>query len=164
MGPHYPPGITRSVWLFGPRADSWRWQSPFGSQADPLIQLDVHPQPLPPKALVFAAIAQEVADLALLMQDVADAILSRGKRRGIIIIEGNISKFVDEFCGSGFRMPWPFPSPRRWWLPEEVSGLDLAAAGVQFQKIASETFDSQLKEIFAGAGTKLTKAGLSRLQ
>jgi hypothetical protein len=43
-------------------------------------------------------------------------------------------------------------------------GLDLAVAGVQFQKIASETCDSRLKKIFAGAGAKLAKAGFSRLQ
>jgi pheromone shutdown protein TraB len=45
-----------------------------------------------------------------------------------------------------------------------ISGLDLAVAGVQFQKIALETDDARLKKIFAGAGTKLTVAGLSRLQ
>ena len=125
--------LQQSVWLFGPRADPWRQHSPFGAQTDPSIEADALPHPhlpLPPRAMVFAAIAQEVADLALLMQEVADAILAQGKRRRMIIIETYIAKFVEEFCASGFRMPRPLPLRCLWWLPEEISGLDLAVAGV----------------------------------
>jgi hypothetical protein len=75
-----------------------------------------------------------------------------------------ISKFVDDICGNGIPLPWPFPPPRPNWFMEDITGLDLVVAGVQFEKAASETYSCELKQIIADAGAKLTAAGLSRLQ
>ncbi|MCI0736508.1 MAG: hypothetical protein L0Y50_09605 [Beijerinckiaceae bacterium] len=172
-GKSNPPGpwdtlirraLQRSFLAFGPHTDAWRGQWGSGPGPDPWIQAELNPQPLPPRAMVYAALAQEIAERALVMQETADAIMGQGEEHGIIVVGGYISKFVEDLCGNGFRMPWPFPPPRPWWLPEEVSGLDLVVAGVQFQKTASGTFNCQLKQVFAEAGARLLQAGLSRLQ
>ncbi|MCI0466526.1 MAG: hypothetical protein L0Y57_05910 [Beijerinckiaceae bacterium] len=156
--------LQRAFLALGPHTDSCRWQWGSGPIADPWIGVELNPQPLPPRVMVFAALAQEVADRALAMQETADVIMGQGEEQGIILVGGYVSKFASDLCGDGFRMPWPFPPPRPGWLPEELSGLDLVVAGVQFQKIASGTFNCQLKQLFSEAGARLSKTGLSRLQ
>jgi hypothetical protein len=172
LPPHAPwdwlvrRALQRLQWIFPPRiSDPWPWRivNPPGPGPEPAWdQVELNPQPLPPK-LFFAAIAQEVIDRATLIQETANALTSPGEGEGIIIIGGYVSKFADEFCGNGFRLNWPYPLPRPWWFNGEVGGLDLVVAGVQFQRAASETFDEQLQQVFADAGAKLTTAGLARL-
>ena len=156
--------LQYSLWVLGPRLDPWRWQNAVGSKTYPLIQAEINPQPLPPRALLFATIAREVADRAMVMQETADAIQGHGEQQRIVVIGDYVSKFVDDICGDGFHIQWPFPVPRPCWLPEEVRGIDLTVAGVQFQRTASETCNGQLAQVFAEAGKRLTKIGLSRLQ
>jgi hypothetical protein len=159
VGPNDP-----SLWVLGPRLDPWRWQNAVGSKTYPLIQAEINPQPLPPRALLFATIAREVADRAMVMQETADAIQGHGEQQRIVVIGDYVSKFVDDICGDDFHVQWPFPVPRLCWLPEEVRGIDLTVAGVQFQRTASETCNGQLAQVFAEAGKRLPKIGLSRLQ
>jgi hypothetical protein len=156
--------LQYSLWVLGPRLDPWRWQNAVGSETHPLIQAEINPQPLPPRALLFATIAREVADRAMVMQETADAIQGHGEQQRIVVIGDYVSKFVDDICGDDFHVQWPFPVPRLCWLPEEVRGIDLTVAGVQFQRTASETCNGQLAQVFAEAGKRLPKIGLSRLQ
>jgi hypothetical protein len=156
--------LQYSLWVLGPRLDPWRWQNAVGSKTYPLIQAEINPQPLPPRALLFATIAREVADRAMVMQETADAIQGHGEQQRIVVIGDYVSKFVDDICGDDFHVQWPFPVPRLCWLPEEVRGIDLTVAGVQFQRTASETCNGQLAQVFAEAGKRLPKIGLSRLQ
>jgi hypothetical protein len=114
--------------------------------------------------MFFAAVAQELIDRALTIQETADAIANGESQRGIIIVGGYVVKFADDFCGNGFRLRWPFPNPPPWWFTEEVGGLDLIVAGVQIERAASATFDGALWQAFADAGAKLTATGLARLQ
>lgn len=123
----------------------------------------LNPQPLPPRTLLFAAIAQEVIERAFLIQETADALRSQGERQSIIIIGGYVSRFVDD-CGTGLGLRWPLRGPRPHWYPEEPGGADLIVTGVQFERAASESYDGQLRQVFADAGSKLTQMGLARLQ
>jgi hypothetical protein len=109
------------LWRLGPVPDPWQ-QS--GSVSDHWNQVALNPQPLPPRTLLFTAIAQEVIDRALLIQETVEALQSQGERQGIIIIGGYISRFADDFelCPP---IPWPFRWPRPYWLPEQAGGTDL---------------------------------------
>jgi hypothetical protein len=150
-------------WRFAPGVP-WRAQTAFGPRPDPWVQIALNPQPLPPRTLFFAAIAQEVIERASLIQESADALTSEGERQGIIIVGGYVSRFADDWCGNGVRIKWPFPGPRPHWLPDEPGGIDLIVTGAQFQREASETFDDQLRQTFADAGAKLVQAGVAKLQ
>ncbi len=150
--------LQQTLWRFG-NGVQWR----MGSHPEPWVQVGLNPQPLPPRTLFFAAIADQVIDRALLVQEMADALQSQGESRGIIIVSGYISKFADDFelCPP---IPWPFPWPRPHWLPAQPGGADLIVTGVQLDRAASQTVDGQLKQSLADAGAKLTQAGVAMLQ
>jgi hypothetical protein len=154
--------LGRTLWVLGYPVP-WRAQTAFGPRPEPWVQVALNPQPLPPRTLFFAAIAQEVIERASLIQETADALTSQGERQGIIIVGGYVSRFADDFelCP---RIPWPFPGPRPHWFPEAPDGGDLIVTGVQFARAASETFDGQLRQTFADAGAKLVHAGVTKLQ
>ncbi len=114
--------------------------------------------------MFFTAVAQEVVDRALLIQETSDAIGSQGERQGIIIVGGYVSRFADEFSGNGFRVKWPFPWPPPPWWAEEVSGTDLIVAGVQFEQAAANTFNETARQTLADAGAQLISTGVERLQ
>lgn len=157
--------LQRTFWVFGPGdPDPWRWGRALGQQPDPWVMAGLNPQPLPPRVMFFSILAHEMTGRALSIQETADVINSQGERQGIIIVGGYVSRFTDDICGNGFPLPWQFPPPRPWWYPEEVSGLDLVVAGMQFEKAASQTYSCELKQAFADAGAKLTAVGLSRMQ
>jgi hypothetical protein len=163
--------LQRTLWVLGNPVSwvlgiptPWRAQTAFGPRPEPWIQVALNPQPLPPRTLFFAAIAQEVIERASLFKETADALTSQGERQGIIIVGGYVSRFADDWCGNGVRIKWPFPGPRPHWLPDEPGGIDLIVTGAQFQREASETFDDQLRQTFADAGTKLVQAGVAKLQ
>jgi len=154
--------LQRTLWVLGFPVP-WRAQTAFSPQPEPWVQVALNPQPLPPRTLFFAAIAQEVIERASLIQETADALTSQGERQGIIIVGGYVSRFADVWCDIG-RLKWPFPGPRPNWLPDEPGGADLIVTGVQFQRAASETFDGQLRQTFADAGAKIVQAGVAKLQ
>lgn len=150
-GPVIRGALQKTLWVLGP------------PQPQPWVQVALNPQPLPPRTLFFAAIAQEVIERASLIQETADALTSQGERQGIIIVGGYVSRFADDWCGNG-RLKWPFPGLRPHWFPEERGGVDLIVTGAQFQRAASETFDGQLRQAFADAGAKIVQAGVAKLQ
>jgi len=157
--------VGRIVLVIPPLPDPpWRWESVLGPVPDPWAQVSLNPQPLPPRTLFYAALAQEFIDRATLLQETADALNNQGERAGIIIIGGYVARFADDFCGNGFNIKWPFPNPPPWWFTEEVSGLDLVVLGAQIERARMGAFDGALRQAFADAGTKLTTAGLARLQ
>jgi hypothetical protein len=166
---------------FGPLPDPWRsrsypypipWRLALASVlakhpevADAisgfLDEVALNPQPLPPRWAFLSSIGRIVAERAELLQEYADAI-SPGQERGIIIVGGRLSRFVDEWCGNGFRLKWPFPGPRPNWFSLELSGLDLVVIGAQLHQSALESFSPVLQRQLADSGTKFLEAGLSR--
>jgi hypothetical protein len=156
---------TRSV--FGPHPEPWdgnlrRFSSRMrGSFFGDEVALN--PQPLPPRYAFLSSVVQAVVSLAELLQEVGDAIRSEGEERGIIIVSGYIDRFVDDFCGNGFRMKYPFPGPRPRWFSDELDGLDLVVIATQFDQAAREAFSSELRQVLAYASVRLLEAGLERM-
>jgi hypothetical protein len=171
-----PPGpwdpviraALQRIIVFGPDPIPWKVSGPFPEPwrtaiFDSWQQTALNPQPLPPRFSFMLTLAQTVISRAELMQEIADASKREGEQRGIIIVSGYISRFVDDFCGTGFRLRFPFSGPRPRWFTEELSGIDLAIMATQFDQAAKEIYNRDLRRNLADASSKLTKAGLSRL-
>ncbi len=98
-----------------------------------------------------------------MLQEIADATRRKGEERGIIIVGGYTSRFVDDFCGTGFKLKYPFPGPRPHWFAPELDGIDLVVMASQFAQAAKEAFSPDLRKHLSNAGVKLVEAGLSRM-
>jgi hypothetical protein len=122
----------------------------------------LNPQPLPPRAAFLAAVTEEVIDRALLMQEVADAMNQTGEQRGIIIVGGRLSQFVDgidELCP---RIERKFPKPKGG-IELRFSGLELLTAGAVFEQNAATVAHEGLRQELRNAGARLIEAGLARM-
>jgi hypothetical protein len=136
------------------------------AQGDLLSRVALNPQPLPPKAYFAMALAQEVIDRAGMMHEIAAGLNDDSEQRGIIIVGGYITKFVDDICPTPPRikfprMKWPFPpepDPNPSW-----SGLELAIIGTHFQNEARITGNKGIQKVFNEAGEKLLEAAISRI-
>jgi hypothetical protein len=126
-------------------------------------EVALNPQPLPPRFAFLVAVAQAVTSRAELLQEIADATRREGEQHGIIIVSGYISKFVDDFCGTGFRLKYPFPGPRPHWFAHELDGIDLVVMATQFDQAAKEAFSPNLRQNLADASAKFVEAGLSKM-
>jgi hypothetical protein len=127
-------------------------------------ELALNPQPLPPRAAFLTAAAQAVIRRAELLQEIAGAISQDGSQQGIIIVGGYTSRFSDDWCGTGFKLRWPFPGPRPHWFSRELDGIDLLVVATQFEQAAKETFSQELRQHLAKTSAKFTEVGMSRLQ
>ncbi len=130
----------------------------------PLSMIALNPQPLPPGIAFAAAVAGEVIDRAAIRQELADLLHSNGEESGIIIVGGHIQRFVDDWCGTNWKMKFPFPVPPPPWWSEKLTGTDLIVMGVQFQNAAPQVFNEGLRQAFGDAGARLIETGLSRIQ
>ena len=122
----------------------------------------LNPQPLPPRYAFLSALAEEMAGRAELLQELADATKQQGTQQGIIIVGGYTGRFVDEWCGSGVRLKWPFPGPPPVWFQSEIHPLDLVVIGARLGQVSEETFSTELRQHLADAGAKFVQAGLSK--
>lgn len=127
-------------------------------------EVALNPQPLPPRWIFFTELARAVASRAELVQEIAGAIKGEGDERGIIIVSGYVSRFVDEVCGNGFRLRWPRPGPRPDWFAEEVGGMELLVVAAEMDQAAHEAFSQDLSQTLRNAATKLIETGISRMQ
>ena len=107
---------------------------------------------------------QTLVTRAELLQEVSDATARKGEQQGIIIVGGYVSRFSDDFCGTGFRLRWPFPGPRPHWFAHELDSIDLAVMATQFEDAAKQTCNQDLRRSLASASSRFAEAGLSRLQ
>ena len=127
-------------------------------------EVELNPQPLPPRFAFLVSVAQTVISRAELIQEIADATRREGEQQGIIIVSGYLARFVDDWCGTNFRPKWPFPWPRPNWFAEELDGIDLVVMATQFEQSAKGTFSQDLRQNLAVASAKLAEAGLSKVQ
>lgn len=170
-GPGVPWLSIESV--FGPRPEPWKvvvanilarhWEA-IGIGHGLGDEVALNPQPLPPRYAFLTSLAQTLIGRAELMHEIADATRRDGEERGIIIVGGYVSRFVDDICGNDFRFKWPFPWPRPNWFTTEVAGLDLVVIATQVDQAAKDTFNPDLRHNLADASTRLAEAGLSRMQ
>lgn len=159
--PYMRRAIARLGWQFGPHPDPWSEIA--GHFPEPWTIAALKPQPLPPRIGFMLSLSQDVVDRVMLIHEVASAMGNQAEKQGIIVVGGVISRFVDDWCGSGWRPKWPFPGPPpRWWL-NELSGLDLIVMGTQFVHSAKGTDDKSLQDQLQNAGARLTEAGMARM-
>lgn len=177
-GPEHAPGpldpyirkaLERSVVGTGMGTNLWRviaekhpeiWDVIGG---DPLSAVALNPQPLPPRSAFLAALILEVTERMTDVCELADLIPRPGGERGNILVTGHIAKFVDDICGNGMRIRWPFPWPSPHWFSDSLSGADLIVMGTQFQQCAAIAMDRDLARTFADAAHALLEAGAARL-
>jgi hypothetical protein len=124
----------------------------------------LNPQPLPPRYAFLVAVTQSVVNRAELLQEIAAATSREGDRQGIIIVGGYTTRFSDDWCGTGFKLRYPFPGPRPHWFTRELSGLDLLVVAAQFDQAAKETFSRDVQHSLADASAKFLQAGLAKMQ
>lgn len=174
FGPGVPWRSTGSV--FGPQPEPWKvifasilarhpeiWDAIGGGHSFG-AEVELNPQPLPPRFAFLVSVAQTVISRAELIQEIADATRREGEQHGIIIVGGYLARFVDDFCGNGFRLKYPFPGPRPHWFAKELDGVDLVVMATQFEQAAKETFSQDLRQNLADASAKFAEAGLSKMQ
>ena len=174
---------------FGPKAEPWRRiESVFGPRPEPWRpifasilarhpeifdalggghsfgdEVALNPQPLPPRYAFLLAAAQTVISRAELHQEFADSTRRAGEERSIIIVGGITRRFSDDWCGTGFRLKYPFPGPRPHWFTTELSGIDLMVIATQFEQSAKQTFSQDLRQNLVNASAKFAEAGLAKL-
>src|SRR5688572_1137869 len=123
-------------WYLGPVPDPWRFAayrhpSIYDAIGDPLSWVALNPQPLPPRELVVIEVARTAVERFSLAQEMADLTNDAGNERGIIIVGGKISQFVDDFCGTVVFKKIPIPGPKGPEA-EKFPGRELVLAGLQF--------------------------------
>ena len=127
-------------------------------------EVALNPQPLPPRYAFLVSVAQALTSRVELLQEIADATAREGEQQGIIIVGGYVSRFVDDFCGTEFRLRYPFPGPRPHWFTAELDGIDMVVMATQFEQAAKESFSPDLRRNLADVSARLAEAGLSRMQ
>lgn len=126
---------------------------------DPLALVGLNPQPLPPRTIFVSAIAETVIQTA----ELAQRISSFGQRTGEAPPVGHhVARYVDEYCGTGFRIKAPLPPPPPPWLAEELGATDFVVMGVRFEQAAARSFDPDLGKAFRRAARQLMEVGLGR--
>ena len=117
----------------------------------------LNPQPLPPGPDPYRAalLAHTMVSRAFEQYQFAE-VLGAGKERsagGARVIGSQLSKFIDEYCGTP---PRHGPKPPR--------PFDFLVAGAQFQKAADSSPDHPLQEHFSSAADKLFETGLRQME
>lgn len=169
LDPYIRKGLERSVIGNGAGTHLWRviaekhpeiWDVIGG---DPLSRVALNPQPLPPKSAFLAGVIQEFTERMTNVSELADLIPRPGGERGNIIVAGHVARFVDDICGNGLHIKWPFPWPAPQWFSDSLSGADLIVMGTQFQQAAAIAMDRDLGRTLADAAHALLEAGSARL-
>jgi hypothetical protein len=141
--------------VLGPRT-GWR-------EGAGIDRVALNPQPLPPRSLFLAALSQGLISSTELLQEFAGAMFE-DEERGIIVIGGYVNRFVDDFCGNGFRVNWVIPGPPPHWFPTELSGADLLVLASHFAQATKEVLGWEMQGILAAAGARFAEVGVLRMQ
>jgi hypothetical protein len=169
LDPYIRKALERSVIGAGQGTNLWRvvaekhpeiWDVIGG---DPSSAVALNPQPLPPRSAFLAAVILEFTERMTEVCELADLIPRPGGDRGCVIAAGHVARFVDEICGNGMKVRWPFPWPAPHWFSEILSGADLIVMGTQFQQCGVIAMDRDLARTFADAAHALLEAGAARL-
>lgn len=169
MDPYLRRALERSVVGNGMGTELWRaiaqknpevWNVIGG---DPTARISLNPQPLPPRSAFLACVVLEFTERMTDVAEIADLIPRPGGERGNLIVVGHVAKFVDDICGNGMRVRWPYPWPAPPWFGDSLSGADLIVMGTQFQQCAAIAMDRELGRTYADAAHALLEAGAARL-
>jgi len=139
------------------------WDVIGGWGRNPAELAGLNPQPLPPRSVFLTALVQTVVERAELIQEVSASLANAGEQQGIIIVGGYLERLVDELCGNGFRVRYPFPGPRPHWFPDGLDGTDLVVMAAAFDQAAKEAYRPEFGQALQDASAKLTEVGFGRL-
>ena len=177
-------GPQPEPWRYGPQPEPWiaavlsaellsliahRFPSVWdviGGTLRPGEAVYLNPQPLPPQDAFVVALGDALVVRVEMLAEVAAALQhaqSSGEERGIIIVGGYVDRLIDEFCGNGFRLVWPFPGPRPRWFKAEVGAHDLLLLGAHLNAAAERAFDLAVRGALSNASAKLGQVGIERL-
>ncbi len=148
---------------FGPSPEPWNVIAASILGTRPGAEVELNPQPEPPGVAFLVSVAQSVVSRAAFLQEIADASAGGPEQRGAIDVGGYISRFVDDWCGTGFRLRYPFPGPRPHWFVNELGDIELLVIAAQFAQEATETFSAGLRQHLADASTEFMKAGIAKM-
>jgi hypothetical protein len=149
---------------FGPSPEPWNVIAASILGTRPGAEVELNPQPEPPGVPFLVSVAQSVTSRAAFLQEIADASAGAHEQRGTIDVGGYISRFVDDWCGTGFRLRYPFPGPRPHWFVSELDGIDLLVMATQFAQAATETFGAALRQHLSDASAAFVKAGIAKME
>ena len=149
---------------FGPYPQPWKVLVASTFATRPGAEVELNPQPEPPGVPFLVSVAQSVISRAAFLQEIADASAGAHEQRGTIDVGGYISRFVDDWCGTGFRLRYPFPGPRPHWFVTELDGADLLVLATQFTQAARETFGGALRQHLSDASTAFVNAGIAKMR
>ena len=152
-------GTTSNLWRFIAEKHPEIWDVIGGG---PLSGLTRNPLSLPPRSAFLAAVILEFTERMTTVGELADLIPRPGGEPGNIVVAGHVAHFVDEICGNGFKLRWPFPWPAPGWFNVCLNGADLIVMGTQFQQCAGLATDRDLSRTFADAAHALLEAGAAR--
>jgi hypothetical protein len=158
VGPQPVPWRT-----LGPSPEPWKVIAASILATRPGAEVELNPQPEPPGVAFLVSVAKSVISRAAFLQEIADASAGANEQRGTIDVGAYISRFVDDWCGNGFRLRYPFPGPRPHWFVNELGGIDLLVMAAQFAQEATETFSAALRQHFSDASTEFVKAGIAKM-
>ncbi|MDN5284533.1 MAG: hypothetical protein JWR38_807 [Mucilaginibacter sp.] len=174
--PYIRKGVER-VKIFGIHPEPWRFsyfahlRPEIWDAIHPHSLTELNPQSLPPLSVYVAAITQEVIDRAVLMQDIADAINQTKNERSIVVVNGFLEKYAEEFdelcprmidilisflLQSGFVKP-----PRPNWV-REFSALDFLAVAAVFHQNSLNAANQNLHQPFYNTAVKFAEFGMDR--
>ena len=155
--------------VFGPHPEPWRallaveiLAAIGGGRFGDTVALNQ--QPLPPRSAFLVAAARAVIGRAELLQEIAGATSREGEQQGIIIVGGYTTRFSDDWCGTGFKLRYPFPGPRPHWFTHELDASDLMVVALEFEQRAAETFSRDLRQHLAAVSARFVETALSRIQ
>lgn len=140
---------------------------------DRLSLVGLNPQPLPPRSVLMATLAQTVVSRADVLNELASALTSDAEKRGIIIVSGYVGRFVNEVRNPNFRLPLSnhiharlvhCHAPPNPLFREDLSGTDLVLLGAAFAEAARGSFDESLRRIYQDAAEQLAEVGAARVR
>jgi hypothetical protein len=127
-------------------------------------EVALNPQPLPPRYAFLISVVQVVASRAELLQEMAGAMSQPGSQQGIIVVGGYTARFADDWCGTGWRLGWPFPGPRPNWLSEQLDAADLLVIATALDQAAKESHSADLRKNLTDASARFTETAMERMQ
>lgn len=128
---------------------------------NPVARVALNPQPLPPRIVFAASLAQEVIERAQTIQDISEALLPRESTGAVA---GYVSRFTDDLCPDPPKIkipkgPWPpDPDPDPRW-----SAAELTVIGLAIQQAAGTFNDADVQQAVADAGNKILETAFERM-
>ena len=153
-------GMATHLWRFIAEKHPEIWDVMGGGQ---IASVALNPQLLPPRSAFLAAVVLEFTERMTLVCELAGLIPRPGGEPDTSIVAGQVARLVDDVCGIGFKLRWPFPWPAPGWFTVTLNGGDLIVMGTQFQQCSGLALDRDLGSTFADAAHALLEAGAARL-